>query len=535
MPEFNLIEQPWLPCLGPDGRAEDLSLRDVFARAHELRELFDPSPLVTVALHRLLLAILHRAYNGPASMEAWAEIWLRSRFDTQTINGYLESCRARFDPFDAERPFYQTPRLADAKEHPAQALLHEAASGNNPTLFDHSHSGAPLTLTPAATARQLVAAQAFALSGGKGKPFYFSDAPLARGYTVLAQGNNLFETLMLNLMVYTASRPLPQLEDEEDKPAWEIDSPATPREEGTLPRGYVDYLTFQSRRIHLLAEPDGTVSRFQIQQNLKLPEQGVLDPFKAYKRDEKTGYRPFLLQPEKALWRDSHALFEEVSEATKRPEIFNHLARIDRLRRDGEIEVRPVYGFAVYGLATEPGQNLVHLWQRERLPLPLGYLSDAALRGALRDALHLAERVAKVLHGGARTLARYALAPADAEEGKADKELLKRAGNLAESFRPGLLFWPRLGTEFRRFLVGLAEDREEVEVAGEREVSYGRRELPRWAGVLERTARAAFDEMSGGLGVSARTMKAAALARLEFDARLRALLKRVEPAEASAP
>ncbi|MGH9943936.1 MAG: type I-E CRISPR-associated protein Cse1/CasA [Pyrinomonadaceae bacterium] len=523
MPEFNLIEQPWLPCLRPDGRAEDLSLRDVLTRAHELREMFDSSPLVTVALHRFLLALLHRAHDGPTSIEAWRALWSFSQFDAEHINRYLDQWSRRFDLFDVKRPFYQMRLPEDVKAHPVQALCHETASGNNPTLFDHSHAGVPLALTPAAAARQLIAFQSFALGGGVSQPFNFSDAMLARGYTLLAQGDNLFETLMLNLLVYTNARPFPRLDDGGDQPAWEVERPPTPDRAGTQPRGYVDYLTFQSRRVCLLPDSDGTVRRCQIQQNLKLPEQGVLDPFKAYKRDEKTGFRPFTLQPAKALWRDSHALFEEVSDAAKRPDIFNHLARVEQLRRDGKIEARPVYSFAVYGLATEPGQNLVHLWQHERLPLPLGYLTDAALRRALRDALFLAEETAKILHGGARTLARYVLAPEAGEGGEPDKDAVKR---LVESFRPGLLYWPRLEPEFRQFLVQLAEDREEDE---DGDVSYGRRELPHWAGVLERRARGAFREMSGGVGTTARTLKAAALSELEFGARMHALMKKVGP------
>ena len=63
---FNLIDQPWIPCVLPHGRMEDLSLRDTLLNAHKITAIFDQSPLVTAALHRLLLAILHRNF-GPAS------------------------------------------------------------------------------------------------------------------------------------------------------------------------------------------------------------------------------------------------------------------------------------------------------------------------------------------------------------------------------------------------------------------------------------------------------------------------------------
>lgn len=61
MPEFNLVDQSWIPCLLRDGgKPQELSLRDTLIGAHEIRELCDDSPLVTVSLHRLLLAVLHR-------------------------------------------------------------------------------------------------------------------------------------------------------------------------------------------------------------------------------------------------------------------------------------------------------------------------------------------------------------------------------------------------------------------------------------------------------------------------------------------
>ena len=64
---FNLTMQPWIPCLADNGMQVELSLSQCFAQAHELRELGGESPLVTVALYRLLLAILHRVHQGPES------------------------------------------------------------------------------------------------------------------------------------------------------------------------------------------------------------------------------------------------------------------------------------------------------------------------------------------------------------------------------------------------------------------------------------------------------------------------------------
>lgn len=61
---FNLIDEPWIPCIRLDGKPDELSLRAVFAQAHQLREIRGDSPLETASLHRLLLAVLHRVF-GP--------------------------------------------------------------------------------------------------------------------------------------------------------------------------------------------------------------------------------------------------------------------------------------------------------------------------------------------------------------------------------------------------------------------------------------------------------------------------------------
>ena len=65
-PRFNLIDEPWIPCLRDANTPPTLlTLREVFAQAPRLWQIADPSPIVTISLHRLLLAILHRSLHGP--------------------------------------------------------------------------------------------------------------------------------------------------------------------------------------------------------------------------------------------------------------------------------------------------------------------------------------------------------------------------------------------------------------------------------------------------------------------------------------
>ena len=52
-PRFNLIAEPWIPVLWHgESQTREISLREALARAPDIVEISDPSPLVTAALYR---------------------------------------------------------------------------------------------------------------------------------------------------------------------------------------------------------------------------------------------------------------------------------------------------------------------------------------------------------------------------------------------------------------------------------------------------------------------------------------------------
>jgi CRISPR system Cascade subunit CasA len=73
---YNLLNKSWLPCTMPDSSMCELGILEALVRAHDIREIVDSSPLVTFALHRLLLAILHRNF-GPEDSAQWKILWDR--------------------------------------------------------------------------------------------------------------------------------------------------------------------------------------------------------------------------------------------------------------------------------------------------------------------------------------------------------------------------------------------------------------------------------------------------------------------------
>src|SRR4051794_15283212 len=104
---FNLIDQPWLPCIDTEGRTVELGIREALLRAPELAELRDPSPLTTAALLRLLLAVLYAAHGWPWTNARRAEVWQAGRWERGVVEAYLDRWKEQFDLFHPRHPFYQ--------------------------------------------------------------------------------------------------------------------------------------------------------------------------------------------------------------------------------------------------------------------------------------------------------------------------------------------------------------------------------------------------------------------------------------------
>ena len=545
IPSFDLLTQPWLPCLPLDSQTPvPLSLPQALTKAHNYREVVADSPLVAVALHRLLLAVLHRAYMGPRNPDEWHAVRSAGRFDADRVQIYLNDSRWRthFDLFDPHRPFYQVPEMEDTEPVSAAKLATERASGNNITLFDHT-TGDTMSFSPAEGARYLVAFQLYAMSGGVNQPFNFTDGPLARDYTALVRGATLFETLMLNLLRYDDELPYAFGHHVADDSAWwERERDPEPDPEGTMPRGYCDYLTWQSRRVHLLYdEADGVIRRCQVRQNLKLSSLAAsVDPFKAYRQDAKDKRVSRRLDERKAVWRDSHALLEEAHNDGSRPELFQWLATLFPARRPGSALS---FTFDVIGYRTDGPTGPVILWRRERLPLPLSYLAPhgKSLRDELHSGLEAAENIGRLFGTGHIQVKQ--------ESGKSKgqrspvwvlaKEMLtmsperkpdtKDIVGLADHLAAERSYWASVETPFRHVMRNLASEPTEGRTLADHLDTI----LTNWKEELRSIARHTFREIIASLESDVRSLRAAALAQRQFNWLLNEILPAPEPNSAA--
>jgi len=473
---------------------------EVLNTAAELRAIQHASPIVTLALHRFVIAFLYGAFQGPRNVSSLSSILDAGRFDPTVIGRYARSTQEQFWLFHPERPFLQDPRLPEEMKSDSDApasifqLLREAAPPRGKTLFDHTVSAQEGSLTAAEAARYLLADQFFALQDGRG----YTPSMLTFGAALFVTGQNLFETLALNLVPYNSESPIKSFVDK-DRPFWDRDA----FDPAPFPDGWLDYLTRPYRRLFLVSSNGSTVTHIYRKAATAIDREWrsqATDPWIASRVTDK-GVRPIPFSADRALWRDSHALVQHLAGREKgAPGYENLLVRLDR-------------GASIEALGVVARNNEVDLWRHERLPLPRHYLTDSDLVDQLGRTLQLAEDAAKILRSSLWSLAKMALFPSGNPE-------QKRVRSLVDSLAVERPYWAALDTPFRRLMVALADAWPRYK----QDVPIGE-----WALAIQKSAESAFEAAACSLETSGRGLRAAAEARARFGAQLHRTLEAFLP------
>ncbi len=324
VPSFDLVSRPWLPVQLRDGTATELSLKDVFARAGEIRRLVGDVPTQEFALLRLLLAILHDAVDGPEDLDTWEELH-ESGEPFADVPAYLDRHRERFDLLHPTRPFFQVSDLRTQKDEVASLNRIVADVPNGEPFFTMRQPGVD-RLSFAEAARWLVHAQAFDTSGiksgavgdprvkgGKGYPQGVGWAGSLGG--VFVEGDNLQQTLLLNLIASDATA----LTTTNDMPAWRREQCGPDVQQGleSRPTGPRDLYTWQSRRVRLHHDGHGVHGVVLAYGDPLAPhDKHRQEPMSGWRRskpqEKKLGRSPVYMprehDPSRAAWRSLASL-----------------------------------------------------------------------------------------------------------------------------------------------------------------------------------------------------------------------------------
>ena len=263
-----------------DGVTEEVSLRNLFAHAHEFRTVSGEMPIMYISVLRLLLAVLYCTYGAVVSIgeiltseiliKEWRHMYERGSFDMDAIGSYLDEVHEGFDLF-GDRPFYQTAGLAYVAKNfdPASELIMDMPKPDK-FLFSMRSNRDKVELSFSEATRCLLLNHGYDISGTKSPVIGNTNVKQGKAYPpggvvgtgwcgaiggIFLEGENLFETIMLNWVLVSGDNVL--LGKSGDLAPWEREdagSDAVVRE----PSGPVDLLTWQSRRTRLILNEQGT-------------------------------------------------------------------------------------------------------------------------------------------------------------------------------------------------------------------------------------------------------------------------------------
>jgi len=479
---FNLVSAPWIPVVDLDGARRLVGIRDALLEAHRIQRLTTLSPLAEVAVHRLLLAVLHRALDGPRDSIDVAEIYQAGQLPEGPIKSYLERWEHRFDLFHPTHPFYQVPDLPTDRPSPWTRLPPEFASGHNPTLFDHTMDDSPPPASPAEAALALLVHQSFALCGTIQRLGVTSgtDGPLARAALFLPQGSNLFETLLLNL---------PPYDGEGDQPLWEREPYRRADVEGgraqAMLSGRTRTYTWMSRAVRLLPEDDGHVRFIAYGPGVRPIESPDLDPMCAYRRKDGQ-LSPYQLPTDRSFWwRDFEALLPGQDD-WQPPGVLEHTRSV--LSDLGRTSM--LFPLTVAGQMPDQENrfNIVNV-RREVYPLAARTLEPESA-SYIRQALKSARETDDVLRRAAWELASHLLPGAG-------KEVEKDRRRFVQSLPLYKVYWSALERRFPQFLTELIETGPQPALEG-------------WSAAVLQAARSAWATTAQAVGTGPRHLRALA-------------------------
>lgn len=344
--KFNLLTEPWLKVIDSQSNQEQtVSLIDLFENSQNYRQLAGEMRSQDLAILRLLLAILTTVYSQfdmigdrydwlenshdttrseltidqdifdedgqDELLRTWQDLYQAGKF-SETVVRYLTTYQDRFD-FFGERPFYQVtteeydalvPKNKSVVAGKGQVSVKQinrriSESANTPAIFSPKFGEAKNDLQLDELVRWVITYQNF--TGVTDKTKIVTDEKfsnpagwLYRINPVFVKGKNLFETLMLNLVLVT-----PRNRDGKyvlQKPVWEyptVRDYVEMRKKQLLPDNLAELYTAWSRILHIEWNDQGKPVIFSAGIPMFEADNALIEPMTTWRRDKKTNiYRP---------------------------------------------------------------------------------------------------------------------------------------------------------------------------------------------------------------------------------------------------
>ena len=339
-PEYNLLDEPWIPIRLLDGTITNVGLLELVERTSDIADLACELPTQNIAIQRLILAIAYRVAT-PSSEQEWARQWNEGA-PTDRMLEYLEKWRDRFYLFGGRYPFMQVADLRTEKDAVSGLEKIIADVPNGEQFFTTRHGKALANISAAEAARWLVHVQAYDPSGIRSGAVGDSQVKGWKGYPigpswcghlgmVWLKGENLDESLVLNLVPsdagnlrgVNASTQWGGCTWEDDEPETAergdyslLDSAGTPRPI-SIPR----LLTWHSRRVRLVGDVTGVTGVVLAQGDKLAPQQmQQYEPLSLWrysmpqsKKFKQDVYMPRKFEAGRALWRNLPGALPEVT------------------------------------------------------------------------------------------------------------------------------------------------------------------------------------------------------------------------------
>lgn len=316
MESYNLITEPWIKVLDGKTNSENVvSIKELLQNASDYRQLAGEMHAQDLAILRLLEAILTAVYTRvdqtgqeydwvtlddkmhlqsykntkelkmkKALMKTWSSLYDEGCFSAAVFD-YLDKNKELFD-FFGDRPFYQVTAeqydsfVQDDKKIPEKEIIAKgkgagrvslmqinrliSESNNSVSVFSPKSTNLKNKLTLDELVRWVITYQNFTGVTDKTKVKAKEKISNSRGWLYLlnpvyVQGKNLFETLMLNLLLFNPNKPVYT----QQRPVWEEDlgEYVKRRLSQVMPDNFAETYTVWSRLLHIEWQ-DGTPTIF---------------------------------------------------------------------------------------------------------------------------------------------------------------------------------------------------------------------------------------------------------------------------------